>query len=98
MPCADLLIIGGGSSGTALAYEAVRRGLKVTLLEAEDPAVGTAPGTKLLHGGVRYLELAVKKADPSVQVGARGPGGTRALDPPGAFWPTPSIWCCPPRG
>ena len=54
MPCADLLIIGGGSSGASLAYEAVRRGLKVTLLEAEDPAVGTsARSTKLLHGGVR---------------------------------------------
>ena len=66
MPCADLLIIGGGSSGAALAYEAVRRGLKVTLLEAEDPAVGTSSrSTKLLHGGVRYLELAVKKADPA---------------------------------
>ena len=66
MPCADLLIVGGGSSGAALAYEAVRRGLKVTLLEAEDPAVGTSSrSTKLLHGGVRYLELAVKKADPA---------------------------------
>ena len=66
MPCVDLLIIGGGSSGAALAYEAVRRGLKVTLLEAEDPAVGTSSrSTKLLHGGVRYLELAVKKADPA---------------------------------
>ncbi len=54
MPCADLLIIGGGSSGASLAYEAVRRGLKVTLLEAEDPAVGTSSrSTKLLHGGVR---------------------------------------------
>ena len=65
MPCADLLIIGGGSSGAALAYEAVRRGLKVTLLEAEDPAVGTSSrSTKLLHGGVRYLCLLYTSPSP----------------------------------
>ena len=99
MPCADLLIIGGGSSGAALAYEAVRRGLKVTLLEAEDPAVGTSSrSTKLLHGGVRYLELAVKKRiQPSSSWCARPwwNAGTGSARRP---WPTPSIWCCPPRG
>ena len=62
----DLLVIGGGSSGAALAHEAVRRNLKVAVLEAEDPAIGTSSrSTKLLHGGVRYLELAFKHADPS---------------------------------
>lgn len=60
----DLLIIGGGSSGAALAYEAVRRGLRVALLEAGDPGQGTSSrSTKLLHGGVRYLELAFKQLD-----------------------------------
>ena len=60
----DLLIVGGGSSGAALAYEAVRRGLRVALLEAGDPGQGTSSrSTKLLHGGVRYLELAFKQLD-----------------------------------
>ncbi len=66
MQSVDLLVIGAGSSGAALAYEAVRRGLRVALLEASDPAVGTSSrSTKLLHGGVRYLELAFKQADPA---------------------------------
>ena len=60
----DLLIIGGGASGACVAYEAVRRGLRVALLEANDFASGTSSrSTKLLHGGVRYLELAFKTAD-----------------------------------
>ena len=52
----DVLIIGGGASGACVAYEAVRRGLKVALLEAADLGGGTSSrSTKLLHGGVRYL-------------------------------------------
>ncbi len=62
----DLVVIGAGSSGGCLALEAVRRGLRVALLEAHDPAIGTSSrSTKLLHGGVRYLELAFKRADPA---------------------------------
>ena len=62
----DLVVIGAGSSGACLALEAVRRGLRVALLEAHDPAIGTSSrSTKLLHGGVRYLELAFKRADPA---------------------------------
>ena len=62
----DLVVIGAGSSGACLALEAVRRGLRVALLEAQDPAIGTSSrSTKLLHGGVRYLELAFKRADPA---------------------------------
>ena len=62
----DLLVIGGGASGVSVAYEAVRRGLKVALLEASDLGAATScRSTKLLHGGVRYLELAFKTADPS---------------------------------
>ena len=60
----DLLVIGGGASGACLAYEAVCRGLKVALLESHDLGGGTSSrSTKLLHGGVRYLELAFKTAD-----------------------------------
>ena len=42
----------------------MRRGLRVALLEAGDPGQGTSSrSTKLLHGGVRYLELAFKQLD-----------------------------------
>ena len=62
--CFDLLVIGGGASGACVAYEAVCRGLKVALLEGHDLGGGTSSrSTKLLHGGVRYLELAFKTAD-----------------------------------
>lgn len=57
----DLLIIGGGSAGLGSAVEAASRGLKVALLEAEDFAAETSSrSTKLLHGGVRYLEQLLK--------------------------------------
>ncbi|QNI69310.1 glycerol-3-phosphate dehydrogenase/oxidase [Cyanobium sp. NS01] len=60
----DLLVIGGGATGTSVALEAVRRGLSVTLVEAGDIAQGTSSrSTKLLHGGVRYLELAFRRLD-----------------------------------
>jgi len=60
----DLLVIGAGASGACVAYEAVRRGLRVALLDAGDIGGGTScRSTKLLHGGVRYLELAFKTAD-----------------------------------
>ena len=60
----DLLVIGAGATGATLALEASRRGLTVTLVEAGDIAIGTSSrSTKLLHGGVRYLELAFKRFD-----------------------------------
>ena len=60
----DLVVIGAGASGASVAYEAVRRGLSVALLEAGDIGGGTSSrSTKLLHGGVRYLELAFKTLD-----------------------------------
>ena len=62
----DLLVIGGGASGASVTYEAARRGLSVALLEGSDLSCGTScRSTKLLHGGVRYLELAFKTADPA---------------------------------
>jgi hypothetical protein len=46
------------------ALEAARRGLRVVLVEGRDIASGTSSrSTKLLHGGVRYLELAVRRFD-----------------------------------
>src|SRR5665213_1534447 len=53
----DVLIIGGGVTGAAIARDATFRGLKVALIEAGDFASGTSSGSsKLIHGGVRYLE------------------------------------------
>ena len=53
----DLLIIGGGITGAAALRDAALRGLKVALVEKNDFAWGTSSrSTKLLHGGLRYLE------------------------------------------
>ena len=53
----DLLVIGGGITGTAVARDAVTRGLKVALVERNDFAYGTSSrSSKLIHGGLRYLE------------------------------------------
>ena len=60
----DLLIIGGGATGCGIAVDAASRGLKVALIDKADLAEGTSSrSTKLVHGGVRYLEAAVKKLD-----------------------------------
>ncbi len=60
----DLLVIGGGATGAGIALDGVTRGLKVALVERDDFASGTSSrSTKLIHGGVRYLEQAVLKLD-----------------------------------
>ncbi|KAL9637927.1 MAG: hypothetical protein Q9164_001900 [Protoblastenia rupestris] len=60
----DLLIIGGGATGTGIALDAATRGLKVAMVERDDFASGTSSkSTKLVHGGVRYLEKAVWELD-----------------------------------
>ena len=60
----DLLIIGGGATGCGIAVDAATRGLKVALIEKNDIAEGTSSrSTKLVHGGVRYLEMAAKHLD-----------------------------------
>ncbi|MCS3444247.1 glycerol-3-phosphate dehydrogenase/oxidase [Microbacterium phyllosphaerae] len=52
----DVLVIGGGITGTGVALDAAARGLTVTLLEADDLAFGTSRfSSKLVHGGLRYL-------------------------------------------
>jgi glycerol-3-phosphate dehydrogenase len=52
----DLIVVGGGATGTGVALDAAARGLRVALFEAEDFAKGTSSrATKLAHGGVRYL-------------------------------------------
>jgi glycerol-3-phosphate dehydrogenase len=53
----DVAIIGGGINGCGIARDAAGRGLRVLLLEARDLAGGTSSAsTKLIHGGLRYLE------------------------------------------
>src|SRR5699024_2687263 len=53
----DILIIGGGITGSGIALDAVTRGLKVALVEMQDFASGTSSrSTKLVHGGLRYLK------------------------------------------
>ena len=53
----DLLIVGGGITGTGIALDAASRGMKVALVEKNDFASGTSSkSTKLIHGGLRYLK------------------------------------------
>jgi len=53
----DLLVFGGGITGAGIALDAASRGLKVALIEKNDFASGTSSrSTKLIHGGLRYLE------------------------------------------
>lgn len=60
----DLLVIGGGATGSGIALDAATRGLKVAMVERDDFASGTSSkSTKLVHGGVRYLEKAVWELD-----------------------------------
>ena len=61
----DLLVIGGGATGCGIALDAASRGLSVALAERGDFASGTSGrSTKLIHGGVRYLEAALLHLDP----------------------------------
>ncbi|KAI9716047.1 MAG: mitochondrial glycerol-3-phosphate dehydrogenase [Chrysothrix sp. TS-e1954] len=60
----DLLVIGGGATGTGVALDAATRGLRVAVVERDDFSSGTSSkSTKLVHGGVRYLEKAVFELD-----------------------------------
>ena len=53
----DVLVIGGGVNGVGAALDAASRGLKVALIESQDIAAGTSSrSSKLIHGGLRYLE------------------------------------------
>ena len=53
----DVVVIGGGVTGCGVALDAAQRGLSVLLVEAVDLAAGTSSkSTKLIHGGLRYLE------------------------------------------
>lgn len=54
----DVLVVGGGINGVGVARDAAGRGLKVALIEQADLAAATSSAsTKLIHGGLRYLEF-----------------------------------------
>src|SRR5438034_11669991 len=56
-PIYDVVIIGGGINGAGIARDAAGRGLDVLLVERDDLAAHTSSwSTKLVHGGLRYLE------------------------------------------
>src|SRR5690348_8054966 len=60
----QLCVIGGGATGSACALDAQLRGISTVLLEAADFAGATSSAaTKVIHGGVRYLEEAIKGLD-----------------------------------
>lgn len=60
----DVVIVGGGATGTGAALDAASRGLKVALVERGDFSCGTSSrSTKIVHGGVRYLEKAFWNLD-----------------------------------
>lgn len=60
----DVLVIGGGATGGGVALDAQTRGLNTALVEAQDFSSGTSSrSTKLIHGGVRYLQSAIMKLD-----------------------------------
>ena len=53
----DVIIIGGGATGLGCLVDAASRGLKALLLEQQDFGKGTSTrSTKLIHGGLRYLQ------------------------------------------
>ncbi|MGP3999429.1 glycerol-3-phosphate dehydrogenase/oxidase [Streptomyces sp. 8N706] len=55
-PMVDVLVVGGGVTGTGIALDAASRGLSVLLAERKDLAFGTSRwSSKLVHGGLRYL-------------------------------------------
>ncbi|XP_043097720.1 glycerol-3-phosphate dehydrogenase, mitochondrial isoform X2 [Puntigrus tetrazona] len=60
----DVLVVGGGATGSGCALDAVTRNLKTALVERSDFSSGTSSrSTKLIHGGVRYLQKAIMKLD-----------------------------------
>ncbi|MFM7052022.1 MAG: FAD-dependent oxidoreductase, partial [Planctomycetota bacterium] len=53
----DILVVGGGATGLGIAVDSAQRGYRTALVESHDFAKGTSSrSTKLVHGGVRYLE------------------------------------------
>jgi glycerol-3-phosphate dehydrogenase len=87
----DILVVGGGVTGAGVALDAASRGLSVVLVERDDFAQGTSSkSTKLVHGGVRYLEKAVLHWTAS-----SSPWCARVWPSAAGCWPTPRTWPTP---
>jgi hypothetical protein len=93
-PKLDLLVVGGGATGCGVALDAATRGLRVGLVEQADFAAGTSSrSTKLVHGGVRYLEKAVFQVCGERERGwrererERESANERERDAPALHWP-----------
>jgi glycerol-3-phosphate dehydrogenase len=68
-PSFDVCVIGGGATGSACALDSQLRGFRTVQLEAGDYASATSStSTKMAHGGVRYLEEAIRGFDPKEYV------------------------------
>lgn len=74
----DVLVIGGGASGVGTCLDAASRGLRTALVEQEDFGSGASSvTTKLIHGGIRYLEQAMRHLDAGQLRLVRGALGER---------------------
>ena len=81
----DVLVVGGGVVGAGTALDAVSRGLSTALVEQRDYASGTSSrSSKLVHGGLRYLEML------DFAPGPGGPPGARAAAPAPRAAPRPA--------
>ena len=70
----DLIVVGGGINGVGLARDAAGRGLQVLLCEQGDLAQATSSASsKLIHGGLRYLEYYEFRLVREAACRARGP-------------------------
>jgi len=91
----DVIIIGGGASGLGVAVDAANRGLKTLLLERYDFGKGTSTrSTKLIHGGVRYLEQGniTLVRDALKERGALLENAPHLVSPQPFLVPTYSLW------
>ena len=72
----DMIVVGGGATGVGTAIDAASRGYDVLLLEQSDFGKGTSSrSTKLVHGGVRYLEHG--QLEPIAEAAGRAPDSMR---------------------
>ena len=74
----DVCVIGGGATGSGCALDSQLRGFKTVQLEAADFASGTSSAsTKMVHGGVRYLEEAIRRDRKSTRLNSSHGGISR---------------------
>lgn len=86
----DVVVIGGGITGVGCALDAASRGLSVALIEQRDLAAGTSSrSSKLIHGGLRYLEQLDFKL---VQEALHERGLLRHSIAPHLVWPIPFVY------